>query len=301
MQIITGLRLRRDQKGVSNIIVVVLSLIIIVAIVANVVLWGYQMNQSDWEKTREKVEISDVSFVNVTLSPWFVAQSEYEVNVGSRIGGTYIDTQVANDGNWETFQEETRPPTHRLDSNGTFVLNIFSFPLDSISTIEIELRYRASDNLENWFLEAYNWRTKTYSDSGFNVTTGHTPTRGWDTYVVSLTDVWTSYVLNDGTVYVKLHEEGEDALQTTVDVDFLGVRAVVGGILFSFKNKGSVTSHLVSLWVNNSTYHLRYDINVFVNSGETVLYQRADINLPNGQYMVKVVTERGNVEVYSEN
>lgn len=299
MQITTRLRLKQDQRGVSNIIVVVLSLIIIVAIVANVVLWSYQMNQLDWEKTRENVEIADVSSVNATRSPWFTTQSEYGVNVGSRVSGTYMDTQVANDGNWETFQEETGPPTYGLDLNGAFVLDLFAFPLDSISTVEIRLRFRASDNLENWFLEAYNWTAMTYSDVGFNVTTGHTPTEGWDTYTANLTDVWTSYVRDDGAMYVRLHDERDDAVQTNIYIDFLGVRVVAWGTLFAFQNKGSVTSHLVSLWIVNSTDHRRYDISVFVNSGETAPYIRADISMPDGQYMVKVVTERGNIAVYS--
>lgn len=43
-------RLRRDRRGISNVIVVVLSLVIILAIVSNVVLWNYDMNQVDWEK-----------------------------------------------------------------------------------------------------------------------------------------------------------------------------------------------------------------------------------------------------------
>ena len=299
MRITIGLRLKQDRRGVSNIVVVVLSLVIIVVIVADVVLWSYQMNQLDWEKTRENVEIANVSFVNVTRSSWFTTQSEYGVNIGSRISGAYVDTQVANEGNWETFQEETISPTYKLDLNGTFVLDVSAFPLNSISTVEIELRYRASDKLENCFVEAYNWTAEAYSDSGFNVTTGHTPTIEWDNYFVNLTDVWRSYVLDDGTMYVKLHEEGDDAVQTTIDIDFLGVRAVAGGTLFTFKNKGSVTCHLVSLWIINSTYHRRYDMNIFVNSGETAPCIRADISLPDGEYMVKVVSERGNIAVYS--
>ena len=46
-------RLRRDRRGISNVIVVVLSLVIILAIVSNIVLWNYEMNQVDWEKMKE--------------------------------------------------------------------------------------------------------------------------------------------------------------------------------------------------------------------------------------------------------
>jgi hypothetical protein len=38
-----------------------LSLVLIVVIVANVILWSYQMNQLDWEKMRENIAIVDVS------------------------------------------------------------------------------------------------------------------------------------------------------------------------------------------------------------------------------------------------
>jgi len=34
------------------------------------------------------------------------------VNLGSHVSGTYVDTKVI-DGNWETFQEESSPPTYR--------------------------------------------------------------------------------------------------------------------------------------------------------------------------------------------
>ena len=60
---ITCHRLKRDRRGISNIIVVALSLVIILAIVSNIVLWNYEMNQVDWEKMRENVIISNVERV----------------------------------------------------------------------------------------------------------------------------------------------------------------------------------------------------------------------------------------------
>jgi hypothetical protein len=68
---------------------------------------------------------------------------------------------------------------------------------------------------------------------------------------------------------------------------------------FKFENDGGLTVHLVSLWINNSTLHQRYNIDVFVNSAETKEYLREDIPIPTGVYTVKVVTERGNMAVYS--
>jgi len=299
LRTITGLRLRRDRRGVSNIIVVALSLVIIIAIVSNVILWSYQMNQLDWEKIQEDVKISNVTTISTIRSPWFVVQSEYTVTSGSRAGGTYEDTQVANDGSWETFREGQKAPTYRLDVSGTFTLDLSSYPLWSISTVEIRLRYRASDNGENWYLKAYNWTANMFSNSGFNSTAGHTPTKNWDNYAVNLADQWRTYVQDDGTMRVEFHDERNDAVRTTIDIDFLGVRVVASGTRFTFKNEGALTCNLVSLWIINSTNHQHYNTNVFVNSGQTLNYTRADIRLPSGQYTVRVVTKRGNTAVYS--
>ena len=72
--IITCRRLRRDRRGVSNIIVIALSLVIILAIVSNIVLWNYEMNQVDWEKMKENVVISNVE--NVTVGSQFTFENE---------------------------------------------------------------------------------------------------------------------------------------------------------------------------------------------------------------------------------
>jgi hypothetical protein len=124
------------------------------------------------------------------------------------------------------------------------------------------------------------------------------PTTGWDYYAVNLTTSWRSYVWNNGTIYVQLVDQGPDSSSTTVDIDFLGVRAVVDGARFSLKNEGALTSHLISLWVNNVTNHQHNDINLFMNSGENTTYTRMDIRLSTENFMVKVVTERGNIAVF---
>jgi len=189
---------------------------------------------------------------------------------------------------------------NRLDIDGTFVIDLSTYPLTSITNVEIHMRYRPSDTGEKWYLKAYNWTSSTYSDSGFNSTAGHTPTTGWNYYAVNLTNCWESYVNSNGTVYVKIVDEGADADQTTLDLDFLAIRVTLDGTMFTFENQGSSTSHLISLWVINSTNHQRYDIDVFINSGDVTSNLRGDISLPEKPFMIKVVTERGNVAVFSE-
>jgi hypothetical protein len=188
---------------------------------------------------------------------------------------------------------------NRLDINGGYVIDLSTYPLAYIQTVEIQLTYRASDSGEKWYLKAYNWTGTTYSDFGFNSTTGHTPTTGWDYYAVNLTTSWRSYVWDNGTIYVQFIDQGQDINSTTIDIDFLGVRVVIDGTRFTFKNDGALTSHLISLWVNNATNRQRYDISIFVNSGENATYIRADISLPTENFVVKVVTERGSIAVFA--
>ena len=441
-------RLRRNRRGISNIIVVALSLVIIVAIVSNLVLWNFEMNQVDWEKMREDITITDV--VDGIYSSWFVAQGEYVVTSGSRTSGSYVATQAigggseifsetatvggeetlidtesfegtwtpagwSETGNWAkesnyahdgTFSADfdgggggasgylTSPSmdcsgtdaiyvdfwwndraldngdflleyyngsswnTHQdlnqvesgngwhhytetitdsqyfvadfqirwsadrvwsgesahvdevnvskggsvssnlLDINGAFVIDLGTHPPGDIKSVEIHLRFRTDDSGEKWYLKAYNEETSTYSATGFNTTAGYTPTIGWDYYAVEITDGWQNYVQGDGTITVKLVDEGGDSRQTAVWIDFLGVRVKEYGTQCSFQNVGGLTVHLVSLWITNSTDHQRYDIDIYVNSANTEVYIRDDIILPT-EYTVKVVTERGNMAVYS--
>jgi hypothetical protein len=198
-----------------------------------------------------------------------------------------------------TVSKSVSASSYFLDLNGPFVIDLDAYPLEDIQTVEIHLRFRADDSAENWYLKAYNWITSTYSDVGFNSTEGHTPTMGWDYYVVDLTDGWQNYVHGDGTINVKLVDEGADSAPTYVDIDFMGVRVKKYGTRCTFENVGGLTVHLVSLWITNSTDHQHYDISVFVNSAETKSYLREDISLPTGGYTIKVVTERGNTAVYS--
>jgi hypothetical protein len=188
---------------------------------------------------------------------------------------------------------------NRLDINGIYTIDLSEYPLAHIQSVEIQLRYRASDSGEKWYLKAYNWTKATYSDAGFNSTTGRTPTTGWDYYTVNLTTSWQSYVWNNGTIYVQFTDQGPDGSSTIIDIDFLGVRAVIDRARFSFRNGGALTSHLVSLWIINATIHQHYEIDVFVNSGEDATYTRVDVRLPTNDFAVKVVTERGNIAVFT--
>jgi len=445
-------RVRQNKRGVSNVIIVVLSLVILVIITSNVILWSYQMNQLDWEKMQEDIAITDMTSVN--SSGWFTAQNEYSVPMGMRASGSCEYTR-AIDTFYESFREadqvtilpeaagqyaewdstypsgtlhweccdddpaddddsyvrtannswqreaynlgdpvdqgniawvrvyirariDTAGPSpyirtlirtygvdysspdkaltssyqdfytqydinpftglswtwdsvkslqagaigrsfgggctsltavwvvvnydgHRARVRGNFAIDVSICPLESLKGLELQLRFRASDSGERWFLKAFNWTSGVYSDQGFNSTVGYLPTTAWGCFTVNLTDQWRSYTREDGSMIIELVEAGVDANQTTIDVDFLAIRAFVEGAQFSFHNKGPSTCHIVSIWVVASDSHDRCELNVFLNSGERLNYTRTDVVLPASPYFVKVITERGNVAVYSAN
>jgi hypothetical protein len=281
-------RLKSDTYGLSNVIVVMLSLVLIVVIVSNVVLWSYQMNQIDWEKMQENIRVTSVT--RISRSSWFVASREYNISTGSLVNGTYKNTQTT-DGAYETFSDSP-------DLTGTFNLGLSNYPLAYTKGVEIQLLYRASGSGDKWYLKAYNWTSGAYSNLGFNNTSGDTPTADWKIYAVNLTDKWTSYVNTSGIMYVELLDNQTDTKQATIDIDFLGVAVDIDGAKFSLENDGSVTSHIVAIWVINATLHERYDADFFMSLGENSDYARVDTELPLGSFIVEVATERGNIAVF---
>ena len=276
-----------------------LSLVLLVIIVANVIIWSYQMNQFDWERIHEDVQIVNVEHLNA--SAWSIAKGEFTVNMGTRISGTYSDTENV-DSQYESFTEGLNSGNSdyapMLSIDNAFTIDLMAYPLDHIKTIEIQMRYRANDSGDTWFLKAYNWATSNYDDNNLNFSLGQIPSTSWQYYAVNLTDQWRSYVHDNGTMRVELVNEPADMNQTTFDIDFLGVRAVIDGTQVTLDNNGSTTVHLVSLWADNETIHQRYDMSLFINSGERATYARADITLPIGPFVVRIVTEKGTVSVF---
>jgi hypothetical protein len=83
------------------------------------------------------------------------------------------------------------------------------------------------------------------------------------------------------------------------NVEIVGMTTTVNETTFTFQNRGSVTTDLVSLWIDNSTIHQRYDIDLYINAGESVNYTCTDITLVDNASTVKIVTERGTISVFT--
>jgi len=175
-----------------------------------------------------------------------------------------------------------------------------TYPRDYIQGIEMLIRYNATEDAERCFLKAFNWATSTFSDTGFNLTGGSQPTLGeWNEYAIAVTGNWTDYVRDDGVIRIEFSDEGLTTNQTTVGVDFFGVSAIINGTRFDIKNSSPLSLHIVAVWITNSTFHQRYNADLFMNSGESASYLRADISLPENDFIARVVTERGNAAVFS--
>ena len=188
----------------------------------------------------------------------------------------------------------------RLDIDNNFTIDPSACPRDSICGIEIQTRYNVTGNTERWFLKAYNWATSNFTDIGFNNTAGDAPTLNvWNDYGIIVTADWTDYVSSEGVVRIEFVDQRSSIDQATVEIDFFAVRALKDGTCISMKNSSPLSVHIVAVWITNSASHQRYDADMFLNSGESSTYVREDWTLPQDTYIVKVVTERGNVAVFS--
>jgi hypothetical protein len=101
-------------------------------------------------------------------------------------------------------------------------------------------------------------------------------------------------------VRLEFFDDGMGTNQTVVGIDFFAVRAIIDGTSIDVKNSSPLSIHVVAVWINNSTNHQRYSADFFMNAGEAATYIRVDIQMPQELLLAKVVTERGNVAVFSE-
>jgi hypothetical protein len=201
---------------------------------------------------------------------------------------------------WVAFNSSVAG-VYRLDVINTYQIDLQTCPLDCIQGIEVLLRYDVSISDEKWFLKAYNWETGSFSDVGFNVTGGSQPVLDqWNEYAVNVTSGWSDYVAENGTILIEFVDEGVSTSQAVVGVDFLAVTAIIDGVSLEVRNASPLSIHIVAVWINNSTDHQRYSADFFMNAGETATYVRGDIQMPQELLLAKVVTERGNTAVFSE-
>jgi hypothetical protein len=180
-----------------------------------------------------------------------------------------------------------------------------------------EVEFTGVSNTEAWTL--MNWTTNTAwtTDSVavtiqlYNFTSGSYQTSGigYFAYVsspTSNTDENAAQSTNAGATdfrdaagYWKLKIKGvkSEAAQFDFKADFVQVFEEKRGTQLTLENEGSLTCHVISVWVVNSTQHQRITVDLYLNSGETSSQTYSNVNLPSGNYTVKVATERGNMAI----
>ncbi len=149
-------------------------------------------------------------------------------------------------------------------------------------------------------IQLYNFTSGAYQTSGFGYTTyTSSATPNTDENSSQTTSVRTSdFRDSSGNWKIKITGIKAGATQFDLRADFVEFHEVTeGGTQITFQNGGSLTTHIVSIWITNSTSHQRFAADLFINSGETLSKTYPNMNLPSADYTVKVATERGNMAI----
>ena len=290
-------------------------------------------NTQDWTRLEWTADLSfTTSDVETRIQLYNYNSSQYPASGDGYMADTIGET------NSTKSQQITTTPTHFRDANGNWKIKItgtkttdapFELKVDwaelkattsevyrlnisndfetglsadfrgSLTSFEILIRYNVTENAEKWFLKAYNWNTAGFSDAGFNTTGGSQPALGeWNEYAITVTGNCADYVSDAGIIHIEFFDEGLNTNQTEVGVDFLGVKTLAGGTQLEIKNSSPLTIHVVAVWINDATSHNRYPVNWFLNSGQ-IANRSVSASLPQEEFIVRIVTERGNVAVFS--
>ena len=265
----------------------------------------YDYNASQYPTSGDGYMVDTIGQADITKNQTITAAPtnfrDTNGNWKIKVTGTKaIATQFELRIDWAEFKATTSD-VYRLNISNDFTIDLSTYPSDYIQGIEVLIRYNATEDAERWFLKAYNWATSTFSDVGFNNTAGSLVTLGeWNEYAIAVTSSWADYVNDEGVMRIEFSDEGLSTNQTEVGIDFLGVRAIIDGTRFDLKNSSPLSLHIVAVWITDSASHQRYNADLFLNSGESTTYIRADVTLPSDFLLAKVVTERGNSAIFSE-
>ena len=198
-----------------------------------------------------------------------------------------------------TAFEATSSDVYRLNISNDFATGVSAESRDVVTRIEVLLRYNVTESAEKWFLKAYNWESASFNDAGFNDTAGSQPAlEGWTNYTIAITGNCADYINNEGVMRLQFFDEGTSTDQAIVNVDYLGVNKLASGAQLEIKNSGPLTLRIVAVWVTTAETHQRISVDWFMNAGESGNYT-VGAGLPDGAFIVKVVTERGNIAVFS--
>jgi hypothetical protein len=89
-------------------------------------------------------------------------------------------------------------------------------------------------------------------------------------------------------------ERGQEKIEIT-SVTF----APSNNIQITFKNTGSLLAHIVAVWISDSITHQRVSKDTYLDLGQTLTYEMNFALTMNRTYAIRVVTERGNMAIFS--
>lgn len=150
-------------------------------------------------------------------------------------------------------------------------------------------------------IQLFNFTSGAYQTSGFGYleyTSSGTPNTD-ETSNQSTSVRATDFRNSTGGWRIKIKGVKTGATQFDFKADFIQFsEQKQNGAMLTIANSGALTAHVVGLWVINSTSHQRYQVNWFVNSGETISEVCPEVScLLDGTYTMKVATDRGNLAV----
>lgn len=182
--------------------------------------------------------------ISVTVNPAYFVNSEtgewrLRINVIASVAESfefwvdYIELKTESVGTDEV---------HRLSSSGNFILNFTAYPLNEIPSMEVHLRFRASDRSEYWLLKAYGWLGQNYTEID-----SLSPALSFRYYILSLGNNWQRYVNPaNGTIRLLFSDEALDRTPTIIDIDLFTIKVVLkNGAIFTFQNEGASATRIV--------------------------------------------------------
>ena len=113
-------RFRRGKRGISTVIVAMLSLVLVVIIVGNVVLSSFQMNETDWQRMQENFEILNAETV---INTWTRNPSVYALGGSTTLLAGDTSNLAADDSAYMTFRSYYSGPniSDFVDNNSSNV------------------------------------------------------------------------------------------------------------------------------------------------------------------------------------
>ncbi len=95
----------------------------------------------------------------------------------------------------------------------------------------------------------------------------------------------------------QMNEMDRERIQESITIN--SAKQTEKGIALEIKNNGPEGAQIVALWIVDSNNHERFEVDLFVNSGENAQFVLSDIKLPESYTLIRIVTNKGNAAVLS--